>query len=204
MKKTSACPSFTPAWLPLRHGLPLSPYTTRGALSLSFKAPGKEAQAAQRCAASPSAEAPGVVSGRHLKACAFCWAETGKMALLSWHGVCVQWEWASWPGLQCQDPTLVSGPLFPQTPVCSDSRPSPRSPNECEIEMLWGETPNACLLPQPLQLRFLISAPDKRVGTADAIPDLANYKNKCQAIMGIGCTVKRGDPWSPHCSLLER
>lgn len=120
VKKMSACRSFTPARLPLRHGLPLSPYTSRGALSLSFKAPGKEAQAAQRFAASPSAEAPGVVSGRHLKACAFCWAETGKTALLSWHGVCVRWEWASWPGLQCQDPTLVSGPLLPQIPVCSD------------------------------------------------------------------------------------
>lgn len=22
--------------------------------------------------------------------------------------------------------------------------------------------------------------------------------------MGIGCTVKHGDAWSPHCSLLER
>lgn len=40
-----------------------------------------------------------------------CWAETGKMVLLSWHEVCVpssqglRGGWAPWPGLQCQDPT---------------------------------------------------------------------------------------------------
>ncbi|KAF6298893.1 hypothetical protein mRhiFer1_008935 [Rhinolophus ferrumequinum] len=35
-------------------------------------------------------------------------------------GVCVRWGWASWPGLQCQDPTLFSVPLLPRIPVCSD------------------------------------------------------------------------------------
>lgn len=88
-------------------------------------------------------------------------------------GVCVRWGWASWPGLQCQDPTLFCPSTSPNSCVLRPSSPSPRSPNGYETGVGGGKTPSASLLPQPLQLHFLISTPEKSVDTADIISDLA-------------------------------
>lgn len=85
-----------------------------------------------------------VVSGRHLKACAFCGAETGKTALYSWHGARVR----SRRGLCAVGVGILAWPAVPgpHTVLCPstspNSSPSPRSPNAYETGVGGGKTPS--------------------------------------------------------------
>lgn len=117
-------------------------------------------------------------------------------------GVCVRWGWASWPGLQCQDPTLFCPSTSPNSCVLRPPSPTPRSPNVYETGVGGGKAPHARLLPQPLQLRFLTGTPDKSVDTADTISDLA--KISVRQSWAQAAWLSKVILGAPHCSLLER
>lgn len=155
---------FTPCWAPPEAQAPLSPSTHKVPGVSSFQAPGRVAQASQGFTVSLSAET-WEEGGRRKASEGMYWAETGKMARLSWHEVCVPssqglWAgWAPWPGLQCQDPTLcwlaLHSPRFPRAPVPVVAL--------CTRERLPD--------PRPLQLHCLISVPDMDVDTGDTASD---------------------------------
>lgn len=81
--------------------------------------------------------------------------------------------WASWPGLQCQDPTLFSVPLLPRTPVCSDP-PLPVLVLQTRMKQVLegAKHPVPECSPSPCNSIFLLVLLTS-VDTADTISDLA-------------------------------
>lgn len=133
VRKISACPSLLPARLLLRCGLTRRPFTTLGAhesLHLSRLLAGRPRPPRGLWRPPQLRHQRRVVSGRHLKPRAFCWAETGEMALLSWHEVHVPSSQGlcgrglcgagvgvlAWPAVSGPH-ALLSVALFPKIPA---------------------------------------------------------------------------------------
>lgn len=127
VKKTSACPCFTPCQAPPEAWAPPQPLHHTGCPESPCKAPGRGAQAAQRFAASPSAEAPHGGLRKASEGVCFLrgrdWQDGA--VLLAW-GPCAQQTGSvcgggGHPGLACSARTpRCSVPLLPRIPVCSD------------------------------------------------------------------------------------
>lgn len=127
VKKTSACPCFTPCQAPPEAWAPPQPLHHTGCPESPCKAPGRGAQAAQRFAASPSAEAPHGGLRKASEGVCFLWGRDWQdgAVLLAW-GPCAQQTGSvcgggGHPGLACSARTpRCSVPLLPRIPVCSD------------------------------------------------------------------------------------
>lgn len=80
--------------------------------------------------------------------------------------------WASWPGLQCQDPVLFSVAPLAVSPLCCGPCPGPGSPGEQGAQLEVQEMPCPCLAwLRPQRLRLAPRLPDTGVVTAERTAD---------------------------------
>lgn len=180
VRRTSARPSFISRWSPPKLWAPPQPPPHMGcprSLLLSLLA--WAAHAAQGLGAASSAEAQEQSGLRKHPA--------GPSLARQWHSPGMRsagpaWAPAAGGGGVCRaGGGILAWPAVPGPPTLFlslwPSGPGPCSPNVSETEVSEGKTldtppPPPGVLPDHLELRFLIGAPAGRVGTADTASDV--------------------------------